>query len=74
MNFSKKFFLDKLAASISRTSKTLTLVCLAAFALILFRTAWVGDDVYITLPTDSEILLDGELYYKNGRLMFKIKP
>lgn len=51
MIFSKKFFHDKLAAPMSRTSKILTLVCLVSFALILFRTAWIGDDVYITLRT-----------------------
>ncbi len=51
MNISKKFFHDKLAAPMSRTGKILTLLCLVAFALILFRTAWVGDDVYITLRT-----------------------
>jgi hypothetical protein len=36
---------DKLAAPMSRANKTLTLVFLATFALILVRTAWVGDDV-----------------------------
>lgn len=51
MNISKKFFHDKLAALMSRTGKILILLCLVAFGLILFRTAWVGDDVYITLRT-----------------------
>ena len=35
----------------TRASKILTLVCLAAFALVLIRTAWVRDDVYFTLRT-----------------------
>jgi arabinofuranosyltransferase len=51
VNFSKKFIHDKLTAPMSRTGKILTLFCLVAFALILIRTAWVGDDVYITLRT-----------------------
>lgn len=75
MSFSKKFFHDKLAAPMSRTSKILTLVCLAAFALILFRTAWVGDDVYITLRTvDNFVNGHGLLWNTSERVQSFTHP
>lgn len=49
--FLKKFIHDKLAASMSRTGKIILLLFITAFVLILIRTAWIGDDVYITLRT-----------------------
>jgi len=53
MNFRNKFFPDELAAPISRTRKISNIVCLGAFALILFRTAWVGDHINLTQRTNS---------------------
>jgi arabinofuranosyltransferase len=40
----------------SRTAKFLAFLFLAAFALILVRTAWVGDDVYITMRTVDNLV------------------
>ena len=42
---------DKLSPPMTRSARILLGFALLAFALVLVRTAWVGDDVYITLRT-----------------------